>query len=113
MFLFGKKKTAHQITVLPHPRVCPGGEIVPAREGLSLAENLLKNGVELDHSCQLQCACTTCHLYVMEGAAHLSPMEMEEEQMLRNAQGRDEFSRLGCQAVFKGGGDVVVEIPGA
>lgn len=110
MFFF-KKKPAHSITVLPHPGICPEGEIVPVEPGKSIAEALLKRGVEIDHSCQLQCSCTTCHVHVMEGAAHLSPMEGEEDRMLNNTDRRDRFSRLACQAVFQGGGDVVVEIP--
>ncbi|WP_303786278.1 2Fe-2S iron-sulfur cluster-binding protein [Azovibrio restrictus] len=110
MFFFGKKHP-HQLTVLPHPALCPEGEIVPAIPGRSVAEILLQNRVEIDHSCQLQCACTTCHVHIMEGAQHLSPMEADERRMLDKVPGRDGFSRLACQAVFQGGGNVVVEIP--
>lgn len=110
MFFF-KKKHPHHITVLPNPALCPEGEIVPAEPGKSVAEILLQNKVEIDHSCQLQCSCTTCHVHIMEGAAFLSAMDGEEDRVLQNAAGRDRFSRLACQAVFNGGGNVVVEIP--
>ncbi len=110
MFFFGKKHP-HHLTVLPHPALCPEGEIMPAEPGRSVAEILLRNRVEIDHSCQLQCACATCHVHIMEGAQYLSPMDAEERRMLGNAPGRDGFSRLACQAVFQGGGNVVVEIP--
>lgn len=105
------KKSVHHITILPHASLCPEGEIVPARAGVSLAETLLKHGVEISHSCQLQCACTTCHVHVMEGSSCLSPMAAEEARMLQRSGQRDSFSRLACQAVFQGGGDVVLEIP--
>ncbi len=110
MFFF-KKKPAHHIIVLPHGELCPQGEMVPAEPGRSIAELLLENGVELSHSCQLQCACTTCQVHVMEGSACLSGMDGEEHRMLNNSGQRDRFSRLACQAVFQGGGNVVVEIP--
>lgn len=109
MFSFFRKAAQH-ITVLPHARLCPEGEIVPLKEGKSLAETLLKHGIEISHSCQLQCACATCHVHVMEGSSSLSPMAADEDRMLKNAAGRDRFSRLACQAVFQGGGDVVLEI---
>lgn len=109
MFFF-KKKYPHNITVLPHSSLCPEGEIVPAEPGKSVAEILLDNKVEIDHSCQLQCSCTTCHVHIMEGSAYLSPMDPEEKRILGNAPGRDQFSRLACQAVFQGGGNVVVEV---
>ena len=47
----------------------------------------------------------------MEGSACLSGMDGEEHRMLNNSGQRDGFSRLACQAVFQGGGNVVVEIP--
>ena len=110
MFFF-KKKHPYHLTVLPHPGLCPAGEIVPAEPGKSVAELLLAHDLDINHSCQLQCACTTCHVHIMEGAEHLSPMEGEEHRVLQNAIGKDPFSRLACQAVFQGGGHVVVEIP--
>lgn len=109
MFFF-KKKSAHQITVLPHPVICPSGEIVPAVVGKSVAEALLEKGVEISHSCQLQCACTTCHVYLMEGAPYVAPMNAEEDRMLNSTNERQRWSRLACQAVFNGGGNLVVEL---
>ncbi len=109
MFFF-KKKPANSITVLPHRSICPNGEVVPAEVGKSIAETLIKHHVDISHSCQLQCACTTCHVYVMEGSTHINRMDDEEDRMLRNTPDRARWSRLACQAVFEGGGDVVVEI---
>src|SRR5438046_8582382 len=39
----------------------------------SLLDVALNFGVTLDHACGGNCACTTCHVWVKEGAEHLSP----------------------------------------
>lgn len=109
MFFF-KRKPAHTITVLPHPGVCPAGEVVPAVPGKSIVELLLADDVAISHSCQMQCACTTCHVYVLEGAQFVTPMGEEEDRMLKQTLDRQRWSRLGCQAVFEGGGNMVIEI---
>ena len=109
MFFF-KKKPANTITVLPAPGICPAGDVVPAVIGKSIVENLLASNIEISHSCQMQCACTTCHVYVMEGGASVSRMGAEENKLLNQTQDRQSWSRLGCQAVYEGGGDLVVEI---
>ncbi len=109
MFFF-KKKPAQTITVLPHPGVCPQGEVVAATVGQSIVEILLENDVEISHSCQMQCACTTCHVYLMEGAKFVSPMGTQEDKLLNQTGDRQRWSRLACQAVFEGGGDLLIEI---
>jgi len=73
---------------------------------LDVAMNL---GIPLEHACGGSCACTTCHLYVREGEAHLSEPEDKELDRLDTAWDLRTNSRLGCQAVIKG--DVVVEFP--
>lgn len=109
MFFFGKKP-AHNIIVLPHPGICPAGEAVRAIVGKSIAETLLAKGVEIDHSCQLQCSCTTCHVFVMEGHDYLSRKDAEEDRMLASTKVDQRRSRLACQSIYNGGGDVVIEI---
>jgi len=109
MFFF-KKKPANTIIVLPHPSVCPAGDVAPALPGKSIAEALIDHDINLSHSCQLQCACTTCHVYVMEGSAYVNGMNDEEDRILKSVPDRAQWSRLACQAVFEGGGNVVVEI---
>lgn len=75
----------------------------------SLLDVALAHGIDLPHTCGGGCACTTCHVIVRAGAAHLSAMEADEEDRLDLAAGVTPGSRLGCQAVVRG--DVVVEIP--
>lgn len=99
-----------QIVVLPHVELCPEGAVIEAEIGRSICENLLSHGVELEHACEMSCACTTCHVVVREGFASLAPAEDEEEDLLDKAWGLEPNSRLGCQALV-GTTDLVVEIP--
>ena len=75
----------------------------------SLLDIALNFGVDLEHACGGNCACTTCHVIVKQGEQNLSEMEEDEEDRLYLADGLTLHSRLGCQAVVKG--DVTVEIP--
>ena len=65
--------------------------------------------ISLEHACGGNCACTTCHVVVKEGAKNLSDMEDDEADRLDTAWDLTTQSRLGCQAVIKG--DVVCELP--
>jgi len=75
---------------------------------LDVAMNL---GIPLEHACGGSCACTTCHLIIRKGMENLSEMEDKEADRLDTAWDLTTSSRLGCQAVIKGPGKVVVEIP--
>ena len=54
------------------------------------------------------CACSTCHVYVVEGFDGTSEIEDEEFDILDKAIGVRMTSRLGCQARIQG--DIRVEI---
>ena len=75
---------------------------------LDVAEN---HDVFLDHACGGSCACTTCHIWVKEGAEGISQPDDEELDRLDMAADQQLNSRLGCQAVITKPGKVVVEIP--
>ena len=75
---------------------------------LDVAENY---GVFLDHACGGVCACTTCHLFIKEGAAGLNEADDDELDRMEKAPGIQLNSRLGCQAVIQKPGNYVVEIP--
>ena len=77
----------------------------------SILDVALNNGVRLDHACGGNCACTTCHVWVKEGAENLTDMEDDEADRLDMAADLQLNSRLGCQAVITKPGKVVVEIP--
>ena len=99
-----------EIVVLPHHEICPDGAIVEAEPGESICEALLRNDIELEHACEMSCACTTCHVIVREGFASLEEADELEEDYLDKAWGLEPESRLSCQAVI-GVANLVVEIP--
>ena len=75
---------------------------------LDVAENF---NIFLDHACGGVCACTTCHVWIKEGAGGLSEAEDDELDRLDMAADQQLNSRLGCQAVISRPGEYVVEIP--
>ena len=75
---------------------------------LDVAENY---GIFLDHACGGVCACTTCHVHVIDGAKGLSEPEEKELDRMDMAPGLQLNSRLGCQAVIESPGTYVVEVP--
>jgi 2Fe-2S ferredoxin len=99
-----------KLTVLPHETLCPGGAEIEAPEGQSICQTLLDNGIEIEHACEMSCACTTCHVVVREGYDSLDPATEKEDDLLDKAWGLELTSRLSCQAKTKGE-PVTVEIP--
>ena len=72
---------------------------VEARDGLSLMEVAVKNGVPgIDADCGGACACATCHVYVDEAwQAKTGTAAAMEESMLDFAENVQPNSRLSCQ----------------
>jgi len=99
-----------KVVVLPHPEVCPEGRTFDARKGVSICDNLLAQGIEIEHACEKSCACTTCHVIVREGFSSLSPSTEDEDDLLDRAWGLTPQSRLSCQAIVDDA-DLVLEIP--
>ena len=99
-----------KITFLPHEDICPQGATIEAETGRSVCEQALEHGIELEHACEMVCACTTCHVIIRQGYSSMEEPEEREEDMLDKAWGLDPDSRLSCQAIV-GEEDLVVEIP--
>jgi 2Fe-2S ferredoxin len=99
-----------EIVVLPHAELCPEGKTFEAAKGESICDNLLDQGVEIEHACEKSCACTTCHVIVREGFDSLSPSSEDEDDLLDRAWGLTPVSRLSCQAKV-GDSKLVIEIP--
>jgi 2Fe-2S ferredoxin len=99
-----------KIVFLPHHEICPDGAVVDARKGESICEAALRNGLKIEHACEMSCACTTCHVVVREGIESLSEADELEDDMLDKAWGLEAESRLSCQALVDDE-DLVVEIP--
>ena len=77
----------------------------------SVLEIALGNGVDVEHVCGGNIACSTCHVIVLEGLETCGTISPEEEEQLQNAYDRQANSRLSCQCVPDGTKDIVVQIP--
>lgn len=75
----------------------------------SLLDIALNFGVHLEHACGGSCACTTCHVWINDGASNVSEADDDELDRVEMAADLSTKSRLGCQCVING--DVVVEVP--
>ena len=98
------------IKILPHPEYCPQGTQIEAVRGMTICEVLLENSINIEHACEMSCACTTCHVVVREGFKSLNALAELEEDMLDRAWGLEPNSRLSCQAIVAGD-PLVIEIP--
>jgi 2Fe-2S ferredoxin len=85
----------------PSPSTAPQGAEITAPAGTSICEALLDNHINIEHACDMSCACTTCHVIVREGfmLAQRDGRE-EEEDLLDRAWGLEPQSRLSCQAIL-------------
>lgn len=105
-----KVQAMTQVQVLPHPDLCPQGAVFEAKQGRTLLDALLDQGIAVEHACEKVCACATCHVHLRAGAEHVKPADDEEEDQLGAAWGLDAQSRLAC-CVRLGGAPLVVELP--
>ncbi len=109
------KENLVQITFLPAGKTVEfeHGKLTYLNHGdpESILDIALNYDIPLDHACGGNCACTTCHVWVKEGSENLSEMDDDEADRLDMAADLQLNSRLGCQAVIKKPGKVVVEIP--
>jgi ferredoxin, 2Fe-2S len=104
-----------KLTILPENVTIDWDPETMADSGHGLPHSILDiclnhNVHVLEHACGGNCACTTCHVWIKEGEQFVSEIEDDEADRLDTAADLTLHSRLGCQAVIKGG-DVVVEIP--
>jgi len=84
-----------------------------SHEGLpgSILDVACGHGIEIDHACGGVCACSTCHVVVEEGGDTCNESSDDEEDMLDNAPGLTDRSRLSCQAIPNGTASVRVVVP--
>jgi 2Fe-2S ferredoxin len=99
-----------KLKVLPHATLAPKGAVLVVRQGISICDALLENHVDIEHACEKQAACTTCHVIVREGFDTLEEASEKEEDMLDKAWGLEANSRLSCQAKVADA-DLTIEIP--
>ena len=96
------ERATTRVKVLPHAELCPQGLEFDARQGRKLVDELLAQGIAIEHACEKVGACATCHVHVRAGGADLKPADDEEEDQLGDAWGLDAQSRLSCCVRVKG-----------
>jgi len=94
-----------------HVTFLPSGICVTAASGDTVLDVALEHYVEIEHECGGNCSCTTCRVEVVDGAEYISAMEWPEKERLAELDDRTQATRLSCQALLTGGGDVIVSIP--
>ena len=99
-----------EIVVLPHHEICPDGAVVEAEQGETVCQALLRNDIDIEHACEMSCACTTCRVIGREGFESRAEADELEEDYLDKAWGLEPESRLSCQAQVSDT-NLVVEIP--
>ncbi len=93
---------------MPRVRFLKEGVEVDVESGTTILAAAKKIHAPEGDRCGAVCACSTCHVYVVEGFANTSEIEDEEFDILDKAFDVRSTSRLGCQAKIHG--DVAVEI---
>lgn len=78
--------------------------------GTSILQASKQVGAPEGDACGGVCACSTCHVYVEEGAELLTEASEDEEDILDKAFDVRMTSRLGCQAQLAKEGLVSVRI---
>ena len=91
-------------------RLDPLGKDTTIATNTNLLSVLLNNDLDVAQECGGRGICATCHVYVKEGQASVSPMTRREQRTLEVITSCRRDSRLACQTKVMGEG-VVVELP--
>lgn len=83
---------------------------VQVEAGDTLLDAAWDAGVPMGSDCGGNCACGTCHVYIVEGSELLRPLSEEEQDVLDFTEDVEPNSRLACQCEVRGSGRVVVQI---
>ena len=100
-----------KIKIWPHEDLCPNGVEIETLPNETICEAALREGIKIEHACEMSCACTTCHCIVRKGFNSLDDASDIEEDMLDKAWGLEQTSRLSCQTVPPIDEDIEIELP--
>ena len=89
-----------KIKIKPHSEICPDGAEIEGKKGTTVCEAILDANINIEHACELSCACTTCHVVVTKGFENLNEATDDEEDLLDKAWGLEQRSRLSCQIIL-------------
>ena len=100
-----------KIKIWPHEELCPNGANIESLPDETICEAALREGIKIEHACEMSCACTTCHCIIRKGFERLNDASDTEEDMLDKAWGLEQTSRLSCQAVPPLDDEIEIELP--
>lgn len=81
----------------------PESVTIKVAVGTSLQEAAELAGVPMGDACGGNCACSTCHVHILEGFDNLDEMDDDEDDILGKAEDVQFMSRLGCQVELPSG----------
>ena len=73
--------------------------MIEAEQGETVCEALLRNDIDIEHACEMSCACTTCHVIVREGFESLAEADELEEDYLDKAWGKRRSHHHSCMHI--------------
>ncbi|HEY2728658.1 MAG TPA: 2Fe-2S iron-sulfur cluster-binding protein [Polyangia bacterium] len=86
----------------------PAGLRVACADGASIFDVGRGAGIDISTACVGKATCGLCRVKILDGEAHLSPLNVAERKHLGNVYFITKM-RLACQTRVSG--DVVVEVP--
>ena len=95
---------------MPKVTFMPDGISIEVEPGTSILKAAKTAHAPVGYACGGVCACSTCHVYVKQGADSLSEQEENEEDILDKAFDVKATSRLGCQSKIERDGEITCEI---
>ncbi len=95
---------------MPRVLFADRGTEIEVPVGATLLKAAQLCGAPEGSACGGVCACSTCHVYIEQGADLLSPAEEDEEDILDKAFDVRMNSRLGCQAKIQREGLIELRI---
>jgi len=95
---------------MPKVTFLPDGVSIDVPVGTTILQAAKRAHAQVGYACGGVCACSTCHVYVRDGADALSEQQENEEDILDKAFDVRSTSRLSCQSKILEDEDVAVEI---
>jgi 2Fe-2S ferredoxin len=92
---------------MPNVTVEPDKIVLTVAPGETVIEAAWRLGYVWPTTCYGRAECTACHVDIIDGAEHASPVEDEEAAALAVLGARRQTVRLACRLQFDG--DAVVE----
>lgn len=88
--------------------ILPDNQSVEASQDMTVLEALVRENIDIDHSCGGMGSCGTCRIFVASGANNLSARSEIELEMAQD-RGFADDERLACQSIIsKDSGEIIL-----